>query len=547
MGKKWQSYVPYFLFFLFFIFVSISNIFDWDHFQASAESDLRSWMIWHEAPLWSYQFCGGVTRIGDPQAFGLSPLFLFHILFGSIWGWKFFVLASALLAVYFLEKIRSEFFPAAPPALSRMMIYGYVFSNFFLWHFHHGHMTFVLHLWVLGLCYYYLRVIHKKFTARDFAGSAAIVFCIFTSGFYHTSVFFGVPLAITCLIHLGIGFYRKAIRWKPLLLFVSSLLVGIALSAYKWLSVLNYQMFNPRTVAMNESVTIAQGLAHLLVPTFNYRFLGLFDPTTQYSIWEYSAFSVTSWIVLILVLTSTRAVIKSVKKIKYPALFPLILGLTTAVLYVGGDSSLYPFHWINHYLFHDSVRVVGRFAHNFVFSALLLGFYWFGEIRNKWTRQLSSPKVLLAGFALIALNFFSFSPTLYVPLLPWKLTSVPENASAEMRDVFITRKRSDRQSFMYEPLAQGFAVLNCYNPISRDMRVSLEFSPFIDSHQAKQFPFIDFEGKPSEQCWQGTYMTSNTIHVDPQCPKGCFTLNDLSPEDRRRFVFLKDIKIYCSK
>jgi hypothetical protein len=80
LRRHWPVLV---LFTYFAIFITLSNQFDWDYFFTTAEVDLRAWLADHELPLWSYQFCGGVTRIGDPQAFGLSPLFLPVFLFGS--------------------------------------------------------------------------------------------------------------------------------------------------------------------------------------------------------------------------------------------------------------------------------------------------------------------------------------------------------------------------------------------------------------------------------------------------------------------------------
>jgi hypothetical protein len=81
----------------FALFIALSNEFDWDYFFASAESERRSWLIDHQAPLWSYQFCAGTSRIGDPQAFGLSPLFVPILIFGSVWGWKILIVISAVI------------------------------------------------------------------------------------------------------------------------------------------------------------------------------------------------------------------------------------------------------------------------------------------------------------------------------------------------------------------------------------------------------------------------------------------------------------------
>jgi len=79
--------------------VVLSNHYDWDVFYALNEVDRRSWLIDHEIPLWTYQLCAGMSRLGDPQAFGTSPLFVLVLLFGSFWGTKLWVIASMLIAV----------------------------------------------------------------------------------------------------------------------------------------------------------------------------------------------------------------------------------------------------------------------------------------------------------------------------------------------------------------------------------------------------------------------------------------------------------------
>ena len=83
----------------------LNNFYDWDMFYTYFEIDLRSWTVDKTLPLWSYQFCGGSTRIGDPQAFGLSPLFIINILFGTIIGTKLQVFFASIWGFIFFRKI----------------------------------------------------------------------------------------------------------------------------------------------------------------------------------------------------------------------------------------------------------------------------------------------------------------------------------------------------------------------------------------------------------------------------------------------------------
>ena len=142
-------------------YVILCNGFDWDVFLSFSEVDRRSWALDYRAPLWSYQLCAGVNRIGDPQAFGLSPLFLVVILFGSFWGTKLALLVSAAAGMYFTTRLLALFGePAARGTVPRAPLLTlaalFITSNFFLWHLLVGHFTFVSFFFGLGIIFYTL-------------------------------------------------------------------------------------------------------------------------------------------------------------------------------------------------------------------------------------------------------------------------------------------------------------------------------------------------------------------------------------------------------
>ena len=92
-------------FLLFTILLIFSNFHDWDYYRAPAEAERRSWLLDGVLPLWSYQICGGLTRIGDPDSFGLSPSFIFVLLFGSLWGPKLIMLLHCLVGFIFSRRL----------------------------------------------------------------------------------------------------------------------------------------------------------------------------------------------------------------------------------------------------------------------------------------------------------------------------------------------------------------------------------------------------------------------------------------------------------
>ena len=132
------------------------NHYDLYAFYALAEVDYRSWWLDHELPLWSYQLCAGISRIADPQAFGLSPFFVLVLLFGSFWGVKLLVLSSLALGVFFTAPLFELFHRHdSGQALDRRIYITlallFVCGNFFMWHLLVGHVTFSVILLALGL------------------------------------------------------------------------------------------------------------------------------------------------------------------------------------------------------------------------------------------------------------------------------------------------------------------------------------------------------------------------------------------------------------
>ncbi len=539
MVKKWESWLPALLFISLFIFAAYSNIFDWDHFLAAAEADLRSWMIWGEAPVWSYLFCGGVTRAGDPQAYGLSPLFLSHIIFGSFWGWKVLIVLTATVGYHFMRRLQLHFFPGLNANFSRLVILTYIFGNFFLWHVHHGHLTFLLNYLVLGLLYYFLRATQGALRLRELLWVSLLSWAIFSAGFYHTSVFFGLPLAISCVLFFCLVFVRPASRKNfpiramgSFLLFLS---VGIAGAIYKWGAVLGYQLENPRVVeSFNETMTFVGFLKNLFLPTKDYQFLGFLGNEGPWGIWEYSAFSLVAWLFLFMVvvlLIQKKRLDLSSNIAKFSLIF---LGVSTA-FYLGGDSIFYPFKFVNEVFLSNSVRVIGRFGHNLTLAFLLLVFLM-AEKLPRISNFLGKRSVYALSILILLLNFLSFSPTLFNPLPPKFFAELDFNPDPEMRAVMSTRPRTDRQSFMYEPILAGVAVLNCYNPIARESVVVAEMSELALKLEAKPLPFIQFDSAPSEDCIRDTFFTASKLRVGKACPSGCFLLNQLKPEDAALYV-----------
>jgi hypothetical protein len=171
-----------------------SHQFDWDHFYTSTEADLRSLLLFHEWPLWSYSFCAGVTRIADPQAISLSPLFLFHVLWGPMLGHKIMIVALSLLGIVYFKKALDLFFDVDDEVLWSFSFLTFT-SHFFIWHMIAGHVTFSFFSLGIIISYYFLKESQTlSFSWKRSLALAFSIFTLFTSSFYPVLVYFFLPL-----------------------------------------------------------------------------------------------------------------------------------------------------------------------------------------------------------------------------------------------------------------------------------------------------------------------------------------------------------------
>jgi hypothetical protein len=293
-------------------FVILSNWFDWDHFLSFSEVDRRSWVLDHRAPLWSYQLCAGITRIGDPQAFGLSPLFMAVILFGSFWGTKLAVLVSAAVGLYFTTKLLALFadfatHTPAPRASLLSLATLFVTSNFFLWHLLVGHFTFVSVFFALGIIFYTLQGYLHGLRRRDFLIGALVVWQHYSGGFFHSTAYLLVPFFIAFSLFAALaaspGVPAALSLPRPhgrrLVHAASFHLCGLAIASYKLVAVWHQQHAYPRFAGVApEQTSLWQLLVYQLIPTVGPRWLIPLE--SHWDIHESSVFSLLSAALMLL-------------------------------------------------------------------------------------------------------------------------------------------------------------------------------------------------------------------------------------------------------
>lgn len=536
---KINSINNFFCFTLFFIFITISNYFDWDHFLSFTEVELRSYLIDFEFPFWTYQLCGGVTRIGDPQSFGLSPLFLLNILLGSFWGLKLLIFTSAIIGFTYLKKI-GGFFTQDSTSVNSICLF-FIFSNYFVWHFHHGHITFILHYWFIPISYHYIKFLIGAFEKNDFWRLLGFIIVFFSSGFYHSLVFFAFPFVLSYL--LSMPFWVFKVKSRNAVKFILCQVLGFILVSWKLFFVLNYQNEFTRVVNQNgESNSFFNILTSLFIPTWNYNFAFGITTDLRWGIWEYSAFSFANIIFILLILKYifTRAEKLQSFKLSNINKFLIIYFFITIALYVGNILPNSPFELINQIFFKNSVRVVGRFGINIIFILSLSCFVMLKHLKNHFITKkiivgITIPCII---FTLSSINSIDADNVL-------KIFNLNFSNTKKMFVVDNARQRNNYMSYMYPLILQGRGVLNCYQPINREIRFQGEQG--LRFLKTQNFIFAE-DGSISQDCINNSYYTQNSIFISPSCStRVCLLMNHLTNEDRKNFSINSKNNLYCNK
>lgn len=530
-----RFYAPVF-FAVFVCFLIFSNNYDWDFFFSTLEVDLRSWFIDGKLPLWSYQLCGGVTRIGDPQSFGISPIFILVWLLGSFWGAKAIWLVSAGVGFWYLRKLllllTGEKKPSAATALSLMWVFG----NYFLWHSQVGHLTFAMHYWAVVPIYCTLKAIVSRLTRKEFAIGAFALWTILSGGLYHTTVFLLLPFYIAAtLVVLALSIAPRlrsnnATPWaRTILSIVGFHLIGAVLASYKLYNVAAYQRAMPRTVPQveGETLNLLDLLFYQFAPTIDSVLeTSVFSNRPHWGIWEYSAFSPAPWLLLFSLILAGRRVARFFDDVpKSVCVFIGVYSVIALSFSIGNVPYISLHNLVNKSLLHYSVRAIGRYQIGL--SLLFTILASLALVRLCSTRPRLSTHVLNGGLLIALANFITFFPRLEGEKLK-EILSYANVAVGEMKETALVLPRTQRTSFMYEQILKGRAVLNCYMPLTRDIAVTSEtitmsHEYLTPANSVKVLPFID------EPCLQNSFFTQNDVFISADCPPGtCTNLNGVN-------------------
>lgn len=530
----------------------LANSHDWDQFYTKTEVERSSIVDYHELPLWSYQLCGGVTRIGDPESFSLSPLMIPVLVFGTFWGLKISILSLQLFGYFYLNKLLrllKDKDNKGLSSLSKAFSLSFVFSNFFLWHTYLGHLTFSLSFLVIANLYYFLKALSGEFNKRDFLLNTLTTCTCFLGPFYHASLFFALPLVVVIAPASAFIFVKQQKLRKPIVLVSLSIVFGLFLSIFKIYNVANYQFQNPRTLGVNletrEQINITESLYQILVPTYKNSYLFSLGPKYKWGIHEYSVFSVTNILLLIalgaFLLRLNPSKVKSTRN-KRDMTICLIFSLlifSSLLFSIGHFSNFSPFGVLN-LLLHDSIRVPARFQGALVLSISLAGFF----LLERFLKETTKNKLSIAILLLCIINQLSFFEISSIEGFKYYL-NLKSSQNIKMSVVSLAKEPSFKH-WTFETVLKKEAVANCYVPLSK----STVTENYLRTNSKTDSNFI-IQKSPStplkSSCIKNSYFSQNQLFIDDSCQKDfCITLNDINQEKiKEQFYFDKKLGLFC--
>jgi hypothetical protein len=547
---RWEAIA----FAFFAVFVVLSNQDDWDFFLGTLEVDRRSWLLDGAAPLWSYQLCAGSTRIGDPQAFGLSPLFLVPLALGSFWGAKALVLLLTGLGIFGLRRLfrLAGDVGGESRVVTDSLAFFVLFGSYYFAHILGGQLTFALMPLAFCLCALVFGAAKERPRPLPLAAIFLASLCFFSAGFYHALVFLALPGSLLLTVALALraarGKLSNAGTPRGWLFALAPAAAGFAAASYKWLAVLRYQQNFPR---VTDPVPELSGLSHLLVyffvPLIHLRFGNVVEFLGNWGPGEYTAFGFPPIACAIAIAWLWRYR----RDARWRELWLPELALVGffALLLCLGDSSPLPLHsLLNRFVYHGSVRVIGRY--HILLIVLMALFLVRVASAHEQFRAFYLRRLLPFGFAVSGICLFSFLP-LESGTKFFSLLSFPARSEPAMTELAIVPGRmmgpvSD--SFMYPFLLRGDIVLNCYQAIQRETRVASEQGS-ENAHLAlnrPRLPLLSPGASPvSEACRASAYVTQNDVRYDARlCPSDlCFALNSVNAG--APLVFRADRGLYC--
>jgi len=530
------------IFICWLLFATICSGYDWDLGYTILEIDLRTFWEKISFPTWSYQYCGGISRSGDVNSIAESPWFVLPVAFGAFWGYKLIAPLAFAVSIFYLNDFLMRY-------LNYTRKESYLFSglfslnSFWIMHVVHGHAGYSSQLlFIASMLHYFLFL--KGGVTRDLFSGAVLLFSSVTLGFYHVGTYMGLPTAMGVIVALFIlivsGRISEINRRRVIQIMLCSL-TAIVIYLPKILKSLNYQRAMPRSIetTIDESYKVFDFFISLFVPPVGpMRLLNGIRSSGKWAAHEYSYFSFLNLFVVMMISVILFKLLKPENRRTLKTWKPS-LGFTLAscitvfsiIFYFGNFASFSPFGLLNKYVFNSSHRVSTRYLLVGLFFLNLGSFSYFLKTKHKLTMRLGIIGLLLGG--VIPLTVITSEPK-YLEKSKSDLTIQLEHENHfidKMKYVVFTTQGYPAES--YRLISNNFAVLNCYSPLRREIKLNSKFFKGLLKLYTPYFFFSHADGEEINEnstCYMESYFTQTEITISEQCPNEILLrLLDLNP------------------
>jgi hypothetical protein len=332
---------------------------DWDYFAQNYEAARQSILHYHQFPWWNPWSNGGQPLFANPQ-FGLfsvpMPLVL---IFGTVVGLHFSILAYYLLGFWGMYLLLRRI--GCDSRLMRVMLaYIWVFSGFSAWHLGGGHLSFAVYL-LTPLALLTLLNIHKKNGWIWFALTASL---IIQTAMHYISVEIIFICVLVASMQLGRLLYAKRSkelrRILPYLLpYIYASIAILVLCGLKLLYTLQFMNDYPRLQPLDPPVSLKLFTAAL---TFRHEAnpgdLTVFTDTS-FGWAEFGNYMGLITLGLFFYLVMRK--LENYKKFIFKDWAILVSILLAALISLGAFWKFSPFNILHHFPIFDQMRVPSRF------------------------------------------------------------------------------------------------------------------------------------------------------------------------------------------
>ena len=387
----------------FLLKITYWGVRDWDLFSAVQAAPVGSILYYGQFPFWNPYMAGGNILFHHPEIGVLTPIFLLHLIFGVVIGFKLQVLVCYFLGFWGGVKLASRLGMSMPAAL--LTAVAYFGSVHFALHFAEGHMPFTHFCFLPWFVYFVLQSVENR--KGIFWAGVVLALMILGNGA-------AIPLLYTATFaFLFCGLY--ALEQRRAAYFVNMLIsaaAGVLLSAVKFLPMVVYLGQRQWPGGGTESIPL-KALGAIFFGTNHSLFASNFAGQVYH--WhEYGAYISPA-----LLLLAVPAVMKFRRYRIYVLLlvFFLLLGL-------GDFGSLSPWAILSGLPGFSSARCSGRSFQFVILSAAILGGFGFDRLvrqaKEKGIRVLGGLAFAAGAIVVLTNLFFAW------PIMSSGFTQEPE-------------------------------------------------------------------------------------------------------------------------